>query len=1492
MTLHKLSAGDGYLYYTREVASADELRAADRKLGDYYTVDGNPPGAWGGGGAHLLGVAGEVTEEQMAALYGEGLHPNATAMLAAGASIEAVKLGQRYRRYSQKDGELASRIGRGLGDFERMNSRAPDADERRLIRVREGAQYFRELNGRNASDKEELGRFITANTKPASQAVSGYDLVFAPAKSVSVLWAIGGEEARTAIEAAHHEAIEETMRYLEREAVYTRRGRNGVRQEDVEGGLVYTMFRHYDSRTGDPQLHDHVVVANRVKGLDGKWGTLDGSLLYQFNVAASEHYNRTVTEKVCARLGLGLTERKASGDQPVMEIAGVDVAAIEAASSRRSGITAKLDELVAEFADSHGYAPNKKQLIALAQQATLDTRPAKKAARQLSALVAEWSAEYAKIPGVDVGPAALEKARAHRDDGQKEADRRRPGWRVSDAADVSPEAEAEAVIETLERRRCVWGEHHIDAEVRRRLGSRLGEHTVPGHLFEQVKARAIDQFSLRITPEPRTPEPAQLRLADGASRYGKAHRTMYTSAGVLASEDRLLTAAQRHVIPAAAGQAFERAAAAQDRQLDDGQLALAREFACGDRLLAIGVGPAGTGKTTALKLAADTVREAGGRVFGLAPTAVAAAVMGREIGAKATTIDAFVLAHTNGTASEALTPRPGDMIIVDEAGMVSTPLFAAAVTIAEHHGALVRAIGDDFQLSAVGSGGALRLLKNEVGAVHLEDLHRFRNPDGTRNEAESAATLALREPPAAGIEDDPWGFYRDRRRVVGGDVETMTSAVFEAWQRDTIAGKDSIMMAFDNATVTELNARAQAWRIAAGQLDGDAPTALLRDGLAARAGDVVVTRHNDRQLGLKRGKDFVKNNDVWTVASVEEGGALTVRHRDHGGAVTLPPGYVRAHTMLGYASTIHRTQGITCDTTHALISGRISRALAYVAASRGRHSNHLYGALEDGETLEDMLAKVAAAHDGNLTAHEQMAAERAQARDAEHMGSVYADIDAQANEHRMANLARRVLGPAAEPFISSGSWGAVATHLRHAENEGLNPETLLADSHAERGFAASDDPGAVLAWRIEDRLGQWRTAEQAPGARPLANLTGEHLEQLHRRAVGQLARARADAAAAQHEAGTDPDPKALARTWLSERKGTPWQRRLHGHLSDEDLAIRIRQAHARTMTDAVINDPDAAPKARWLHSSLTREAALRELMPAEQRTDEAYERGPATDRTRSGGDRARAAAELVSRIRDEAEHRRRHTDTAPAQIPDGVPAWLAPADVAAQHDTPAPWRQELLERREQLAGELARRGAELAAAPPAWAGALGPVPSDPERAEAWRLLAAEIDTYRTRCRVPDSEARPIPAKHAQDGTGAMLAARVTAAHKYSAQTRKDPMPAEDNELIAEAAEVTAAVKQAPTPAENVVDELRSQRGTDMPLSPAQARAERIAELARKVRQARKNPEHSGEHSEAVQAALEKIRNQRADEQAAREQAAQERDDRAPRHDRGGPGIGR
>src|SRR4051794_3307677 len=82
MTVHKITAGDGYTYLTRQVAAGDSSPERGKSAAEYYTETGNPPGAWMGSGLSSLGLSGQVSEEQMTALFGQGLHPNAAAIMA------------------------------------------------------------------------------------------------------------------------------------------------------------------------------------------------------------------------------------------------------------------------------------------------------------------------------------------------------------------------------------------------------------------------------------------------------------------------------------------------------------------------------------------------------------------------------------------------------------------------------------------------------------------------------------------------------------------------------------------------------------------------------------------------------------------------------------------------------------------------------------------------------------------------------------------------------------------------------------------------------------------------------------------------------------------------------------------------------------------------------------------------------------------------------------------------------------------------------------------------------------------------------------------------------------------------------------------------------------------------------------------------------------------------------------------------------------------
>ena len=152
------------------------------------------------------------------------------------------------------------------------------------------------------------------------------------------------------------------------------------------------------------------------------------------------------------------------------------------------------------------------------------------------------------------------------------------------------------------------------------------------------------------------------------------------------------------------------------------------------------------------------------------------------------------------------------------------------------------------------------------------------------------------------------------------------------------------MLAPSRRQVADLNHRARA-----AQLAGHTPAGLvaLADGNQASAGDLIITRRNDRRLAS--GTGWVRNGDRWTVTGLTPDGGVRALHRRTGRPVTLPGGYVREAVELGYATTIHTAQGVTADTTHSLVDELMTREQLYTTVSRGRTANYLYIAVGDVE---------------------------------------------------------------------------------------------------------------------------------------------------------------------------------------------------------------------------------------------------------------------------------------------------------------------------------------------------------------------------------------------------------------------------------------------------------------------------------------------------------------------------------------------------------------
>lgn len=180
--------------------------------------------------------------------------------------------------------------------------------------------------------------------------------------------------------------------------------------------------------------------------------------------------------------------------------------------------------------------------------------------------------------------------------------------------------------------------------------------------------------------------------------------------------------------------------------------------------------------------------------------------------------------------------------------------------------------------------------------------------------------------------------------------------------------------------VRELNARARQAR-----LDGTLPTeeVELRDGIHASVGDTIITRRNERRLGVS-GTDWVKNGDRWTILDIGEK-SISVRHMTSKLSATLPRAYVFEHADLGYATTVHTAQGLTADAMHGIVTGTETRQLCYTMLTRGRAENHLHVVLspeDDGhmvalsrieaqatatEILEGILARDGAAVSATTT---------------------------------------------------------------------------------------------------------------------------------------------------------------------------------------------------------------------------------------------------------------------------------------------------------------------------------------------------------------------------------------------------------------------------------------------------------------------------------------------------------------------------------------------
>ncbi|SFT76613.1 AAA domain-containing protein [Geodermatophilus amargosae] len=756
-------------------------------------------------------------------------------------------------------------------------------------------------------------------------------------------------------DAAQDSAAVQIIGWLAQHATTRVGPRGGQVQVPVERLEAVTM-RHHTSRAGDPHRHLHLQINARVFAA-GRWRGLHTVGVRDFLAAINGIGHAAVATDPQFRAALAAHGYTMDATADVPELA----AYAAAFSARAAQIGRNIDRYERQWAAAHpGQTPGPGLRRAWDARAWAEGRPDKVTSRPGADLTVRWVGELAALgyrdPGrpVDLTPAPV------------------GGLDRNDAV--------ERVLARLAAARSAWNAADVRGEVEQLLAAAgvVADAGVRAELAEDLTARAM----ARCVP---------LLDRDGAGV--PEHIRAWTSQPVLDVEADLTDRLAARSTPAPADKRRDLEPELPDAvrgRLDAGQAAAVTALA-GNRPLVVLEGAAGAGKTTTLA-ATRTLLHANGRgLVVVTPTLKAAKVASLEVGAH--TGSAAGLAYQHGwrwsdhgawtrlalgevdpvTGVPYAGPREaarlgaGDLLVVDEAGMLDQDTARALLTVADETGARLALLGDRHQLAAVGRGGVLDLAVRQVDpAAHLvlDGVHRFVRTDdagrATPDTEYAELTLAMRTGEDSSAVFDAL-VARGQIRV-HADPPALREALATTAAAHHRDGEQVALVVDTREQATELSDAIRERLVADGRV-GDTRVAVTGAGQRIGAGDQIATRRNDRDLG-------VANRDTWTVVAVGCDGALAVVPTEVAprnalpapvtttgtapGAVTppeagqrvLPAGYVSSHVELAYASTAHGAQGDTVSTGHLVVGEHTGAAAAYVGMTRGRTANtaHLVAA--------------------------------------------------------------------------------------------------------------------------------------------------------------------------------------------------------------------------------------------------------------------------------------------------------------------------------------------------------------------------------------------------------------------------------------------------------------------------------------------------------------------------------------------------------------------
>ena len=850
------------------------LRSAGSAVA-YYLQDGKePPGVWAGTAAGALGLTGQVDPEVYRELFGKLIAPTGERLYSGRPPRYAAETGR------DKDEEAAAAVA-ALGEF------ATPAEARR-------------------TRAKVLGS--------TGAAVPFYDLTFSATKSVSLLQASYAAtaaaarergdtaaadeyEARvTAIDDAAVETARQVIALAEQRALFVRTGHHSAHTGEFRdaAGAVAALFPQHDNRSGEPNLHVHTVLLNRAVRADagdGKWRALYGKALWDEQLGLGADAER-IFARLLTLLGIPLAQQD---DGNAFEVGGVEQATMDAFSQRTRGqIDPRAAAEEAEYKRLYGREPSARTRWEWRQHLARSTRKAKPDDPPAGAeRLAAWE-EDSRRAGVqilsDLHLAVAEYGACHA-----------PPAELSRA---QAERTIRIAVAEVQSRHAAFSASQLLWELHRALPA-LPDGTDPVPLLEQLAAAAltgqVDGVDIvLVSPSPGSVDVDYLgtRASDGQSIYTAPCRNRYATTTQLDAEQHILTTA-------AAGRPQlvhpERAEAAAATARDDGQLsggqaaALAALLASGSAVTVVRAA-AGTGKTRLVGTFARAWTEAtGGAVHVVTVSENAARVAAAEMDAagaevRAANLARFLGKQPDGTIGRRTEVGARDVIVLDEASQVATADWLHLADAAARSGARIIAVGDEYQLGAIGAGGVFTLLADRHGALELHEVHRF------ASEWEKQASLALRDGDVGVIAD-----YQVQGRIFPAPEDQAIRNVVLDWAADIHAGKDALMIAQTEADVTELNRQAAEHLAKIREADGWRPGPErigLADGNHAQTGDWIQARLNDHLITADG--QWLANRDILQVGRIYGFGSdrqVEVRRRQPDGTwskpFTLPAAYAR-----------------------------------------------------------------------------------------------------------------------------------------------------------------------------------------------------------------------------------------------------------------------------------------------------------------------------------------------------------------------------------------------------------------------------------------------------------------------------------------------------------------------------------------------------------------------------------------------------------------------